>query len=112
MKTQEIWPSSDHDTLIEIRTLVSELKHDIKELQDGTHLRLLDHDKRIRTVEDLVIRTQPEQRIVRYDKVVHEWSDFQTRLKVYIGLLIALGGIVGAVASQLLRYWLDTHGGK
>ncbi len=108
----EPWPTSDHDTLIEIRTLVSELKHDINHLREGTHAQLIEHDKRIRTLEDLMVRVQPLDRIVQSDRVFKEWDDFRTRLKVYVGLTIAFGGILGALVNQLLRIWIETNLGK
>jgi len=110
--TQEHWPNSDHDTLIEIRTLVSELKHDINHLREGTHVQLIEHDKRIRVVEDLITRVQPIERIVRGDRMLREWDEFKTRFKIYVGLIIAIGGILGAVLNQVLRIWLETHIGK
>jgi hypothetical protein len=110
--TQETWPSSDHDTLIEIRTLVSELKHDINHLRDGTHSQLIEHDKRIRAVEDLMVRIQPLERIAKSDRVYKEWDDFRSRLKVYVGLVVFFAGILGAVMSQVIRIWLETNLGK
>lgn len=110
--TQEPWPSADHDTLIEIRTLVSELKHDITQLREVTHLQLIDHDKRIRSLEDLVVRFQPVERVAQSDRVFREWEDFKTRLKVYVGLTITVGGLLGVIINQLVRIWLESHIGK
>jgi hypothetical protein len=109
---QEPWPTTDHDTLIEIRTLVSELKHDINRLRDGTHSQLIEHDKRIRAVEDLMVRIQPLELIAKSDRVYKEWDDFRSRLKVYVSLVIFIAGILGAALSQVIRIWLETNLGK
>ena len=98
--------SSDHDTLIEIRTLVAELKHDINQLREGTHIQLIEHDKRIRTLEDQNTRLQPDEKVKKYDKVAEEWGDFKTRLKVYIALVTLFGGVVGAIITQIIREYI------
>ena len=82
-------PQSDHDTLIEIRTLVGELKKEVQEMKNGTHAQLIEHERRIRLLEDLAIR-----------------------MKVYIGVAIGLGGLLGTILNQLLRVWLESHIGK
>lgn len=103
---QEPWISSDHDTLIEIRTLVSELKHDITQLREGTHIQLIEHDKRIRTLEDQTLRLQPDEKIKKYDKLAEEWSDFKTRFKVYIALSSFFAGVVATLFTTLIRVYL------
>ncbi len=105
-------PQSDHDTLIEIRTLVGELKKEVRELKDGTHSQLNEHEGRIRALEDAAIRIQPDRRMARYDKTVTEWDEFKTRLKIYIGLIVSLAGFLGALLNQVLRIWLESHIGK
>jgi hypothetical protein len=104
---QEHWVNSDHDTLIEIRTLVSELKHDISQLREGTHIQLIEHDKRIRTLEDQSTRNQPDEKIKKYDKVADEWNDFRTRLKVYIVLSSFFAGLIATALTTLLRIYLE-----
>ena len=98
--------SSDHDTLIEIRTLVAELKHDINQLREETHAQLIEHDKRIRALEDQTTRIQPDEKIKKYDKIAEEWTDFKTRLKVYIAFVTIFGGIVGAIITQIIREYI------
>lgn len=103
---QEPWISSDHDTLIEIRTLVSELKHDVNQLREGTHIQLIEHDKRIRALEDQSTRIQPDEKIKKYDKVADEWADFRTRLRVYIAISSFFAGLIATVLTTLLRVYL------
>lgn len=88
------WINSDHDTLIEIRTLVGELKGEIKELKDGTHMQLHDHDRRIREIEETGIRQQIDERVKKYDNVAFEWIDFKSKLKVYLTMATAAGGFI------------------
>jgi len=42
---------SDHDLLIELRVVSSEIRKDIKDLKDGTHDMLTDHELRLRVLE-------------------------------------------------------------
>ena len=68
---------------------MGELKKEVQEMKNGTHAQLIEHERRIRLLEDLAIR-----------------------MKVYIGVAIGLGGLLGTILNQLLRVWLESHIGK
>jgi hypothetical protein len=42
---------TDHDLLIELRTEMRGMRIDIKNIADGTSLKMADHETRIRTLE-------------------------------------------------------------
>lgn len=44
-------PISDHDLLIQLGEQIKQVRHDIKELSDGTATKVSDHESRIRRVE-------------------------------------------------------------
>lgn len=103
---REGWTNSDHDTLIEIRTLVGELKSEIKDLKDGTHLQLADHDRRIRGIEETAIRQQIDERVKKYDKTVFEWSDFKSKVKVYLTMATAAGGFLAWLLNLIFSEFI------
>ena len=47
----------DHDLLIELKTRMEALKDDIKDLKDGTNVRIEDHEVRITSLENARTRT-------------------------------------------------------
>lgn len=59
----------DHDTLIEVKTMVGNLSTDVKIMGDGINARLIDHEARIRKIEETIISTQPEKNIIRINGI-------------------------------------------
>jgi tetrahydromethanopterin S-methyltransferase subunit G len=67
---------TDHDLLIELRVVSSEIRRDIRELKDGTHQKLDDHEARLRVLEG------------ESDK----WIGKQSMLGAVVGILAGLIG--------------------
>lgn len=51
VKVSSVRTSDDHDLLIRIDSQVKDLKEDIKDLKDGTSIKIADHEKRIGCLE-------------------------------------------------------------
>lgn len=43
---------TDHDLLIELRVLLTEMRRDMRDMKDGIGTTLADHEKRLRALED------------------------------------------------------------
>ena len=43
--------TTDHDLLIQLHEQIKQVRVDIKELSDGTSVRVLDHEQRLRRLE-------------------------------------------------------------
>jgi hypothetical protein len=43
---------TDHDLLIELRILLIEMRRDMRDMKEGTTATLVEHEKRIRSLED------------------------------------------------------------
>ncbi|HLH93535.1 MAG TPA: hypothetical protein VKW08_00310 [Xanthobacteraceae bacterium] len=75
---------TDHDLLIELRVLITEMRRDMREMKDGTSTTLGDHEKRIRSLEET--RTAEQGRTG-----VFSW------LGTFIYGILALGaGLIGS----------------
>lgn len=65
---------SDHDLLIELRVIITEMRRDMKEMKDGVALTLTDHEQRLRALE----------------KAGERWFGKQTAIAGFLGAVIAL----------------------
>ena len=65
---------TDHDLLIELRTRMEDIKNDIKDLKDGTNVKLASH----------------EDRIVKLEKSNSKYFITMTLYSVAVGTMIAL----------------------
>jgi hypothetical protein len=86
--------SSDHDLLITLNTKVDNLAADMKVLGDGISQRVADHEGRIRTIEDVHNRVNPEGSVRRLDKL-------EKKVDAYVLVASVAGGIISFVITQL-----------
>lgn len=93
---------TDHDTLIRVEAKVDALIADVKEMKDGTNLKLIDHEGRLKSLEKIVDETNPEVRVKQVDELVQWKHDFSLTYKVIITIASVIGAMVGFVASLLL----------
>ena len=94
---------TDHDTLIRIETLLATLSEDVKRLSAGTNSTLLEHERRIRNIEDLIIRLQPDTKVAQYD-ATNAWVDnFKAKLAVYVAILAVVVGIITTAVAEYIK---------
>jgi len=55
--TKEMAGSPDHDLLIELKTRMEALRDDIKDLKDGTTVKIADHEVRLFSLENSKTKT-------------------------------------------------------
>lgn len=101
---------SDHDTLIALNanfeTFVSRYTIDIKELKDGTNSRLIDAETRLRFIEKVHERVDPEKTFTRLEIVETELMDFKRYWKaaqIIIGAITFGIGFIFSIIVSLLK---------
>ena len=97
---------TDHDLLVEhsvvLRDGFARLDLRMKELGDGTASKLLDHDIRIRKIEDLILSINPVERIKTGDAMMSWVNDFRSRWRVYV----AISSIVISILVTILTTFI------
>lgn len=74
---------------------------DLKEIKDGTQVRLAEHDVRIRTLEKLANDYKPEP-LAGMIKAHEQWiHDFRLTWKFVLGVSIAISTIIGFVLGTV-----------
>lgn len=104
---QEQTQQSDHDLLIELKQIVVTLRDDVRTNAEDVKRVLNNHEQRIRTGEDLVMRINPEERIKRYDKVADEWDNFKVSWKIWLTIAGAVFTFVAAIIGRLINGFID-----
>lgn len=89
----------DHTTLIRLEAKVDSLILDVKEVKDGTTIKLADHETRIRTIEKTHEEINPIQVTKDFKDVQQQVHDFQTIWKFAITVAGTIGGIIGFILS-------------
>ncbi len=93
--TQEEWARSDHDLLIELRTVLEILRRDVQ----GLGQTIANVDERMRQLERITARYSLD----RYEQMLSEWHEFKARLRVYG----ALGAMAMTLSASVLSHLLD-----
>jgi hypothetical protein len=90
----------DHDTLIRLETIVTQISSDIKELKDGISDKLADHEIRIKTCEKILdehaTEDLPGKTLANYAWI----HDFNTRWQ----LIVTLAGFIGGMIALAVPY--------
>lgn len=92
------WPSSDHDILIQVRTLVEVLREDLRAMQASLNSLQSSLGDRVAALEQHAVRYPLD----RYEQVAQEWAEFRARLRVYATLLALASTIAASVLSRLI----------
>lgn len=92
------WPTTDHDILIQVRTLVEVLREDVRALQQSVNSVQSSLGDRLTALEQQSVRYPAE----RYEQVAQEWQDFRARLRVYAALMGLATTVAASVLSRLL----------
>lgn len=93
---------TDHDLLIEHSVLLREIKTEIQEMRDGNAAKLVDHESRIRKIEDLILSINLLERIKKGDELLGWLVDFRTRWKVYATIFGLVIGVVTSILTTLI----------
>lgn len=98
---------SDHDLLIELKVLVKNLREEISRHNDNVVTMMNNHDGRLRKIEDLIIKTDPENKILRYDRVAEEWDNFKVSWKIWVTVAGGILTFVAAIVSRWVNAFID-----
>ena len=96
---------SDHDLLITLNTKVDALTLAVKELRDGTSLKIAEQESRIRKIEELIDQTNPAQSYKDFLVLKQEVHDFKVTAGVWRFIAGSIGAIVFYVLTQL-PHWI------
>jgi hypothetical protein len=104
MGKNDAWTKEDHDTLIEIKTIVGVLRTDL-----GNHLvsmiaEIAKLDARIKPIEDRNMRVNADVLVQKYDGMYDEWNRHKERLNVQRGYVLAAATISSIIFTQGIRY--------
>ena len=84
---------TDHDLLIELRVLMTEIRRDMRDMKDATSSTLADHEKRLREMEGKI----PE-------KLEERLRTLEAQQNSWLGKQSIIGGGVGLAASLIGSY--------
>lgn len=97
--------TTDHDLLIKLDTnfqsFLKQYHIDMKELKDGTAIKLADHEARIRSIEQLRDSINPQQMVARLDDVVQWKRDFVIRWRTTLWIVGASSSLVTFILTVL-----------
>lgn len=95
----------DHDILITLVETVknnqtalldkiSGVKADVAEIKNNVNVQIANHELRIKSIEDLHTRVNPEVELKKLNEV-YQWShDFRITWKFILGVSVALSSII------------------
>lgn len=109
--SQHAWSKNDHDVLIEVRTILvtslNEMRNEMRDLRRANETQNLEHDNRLRKLEDMALQLDPIKKHEKYDDVVTWTEEFRARWKVYAtiagGIIAFVSTIVSAAIVNSLR---------
>lgn len=88
--------TTDHDLLIELRTEMQNVRNDIKELKDGTAMRIqtLEKDKADRYVVEQLQKVVNEDQELRIRKLEDSRSTYFTSMIIYNAVGVVMIGLI------------------
>lgn len=92
----------DHDTLVRVETKLDNLVSDMKDMKDGIRAQLADHEARIKVSEQRHSRIDIDSLVT---KVSTLWDERNSN-RGYIAAWSSVGGILAALAFELLRFYV------
>lgn len=87
---------TDHDLLIELRVLLTEMRRDMREMKDGNTAILTDHEVRIRKLENDRV---PEDLVKRVQTLEAQSNSWLGKQSVISGGLGIIAGLIGSLIS-------------
>src|SRR3990167_5026206 len=91
-RQNELQAIQDHDLLIRLEAKVDGVISDIKEIKDGTSMKIAEHETRIRQLEETNKEVRPITMRKEMDEVYQWKPDFQLTYRVIVGIASAVGG--------------------
>jgi len=96
---------SDHDTLIRLESKVDSMVNDIKDLKDGTQLRLLDLEARVRIIEKTHDEVRPKEAVEKLD-ILWTWrNEIMANWKFILAGLGVFAGVLGFLLNAASTYF-------
>lgn len=92
----------DHDTLVRLEVIVTGIAEDVKELKNGTTMKLADHEQRIKAMEAVHESVKPEETYKEFVLLKGEVRDFFVTAKTARTFIGILTGLIGALGMYLL----------
>lgn len=108
LSAQDSLQRSDHDALVRVEAKLDNLATDVKLMGDGMQQKLVDHESRIRKVEDVLTQADPINNTKLLFAVRDQIRDFKTSANAWRIAAGMMGGLVMFVLTQLpniLRLW-------
>lgn len=112
----------DHDILITLVETVknnhvamldkiAQLKQDVSEIKDNVNLQITNHELRIKALEEVHNKVNPEVELKKLNDV-YQWShDFRITWKFILGVAIAVSSIISFFLGTILDVF-QLFGGK
>jgi len=98
-------PNNDHDLLIRLEAKLDQVILDVKDLKDGTSMKIANLEVRLNEVEGCHKQIDPLNAVVRL-RAVEDWvTEQKINIKWLITIASAVGGMAGFIISQLGK-WL------
>lgn len=98
-------PNNDHDLLIRLEAKLDQVILDVKDLKDGTSMKIANLEIRMNEIEDCHKQIDPIGASGRL-KVVEDWvTEQKINIKWLITIASFIGGIAGYIISQVGK-WL------
>lgn len=94
----------DHDTLIEVKAMLGGLITDVKEMKDGIHVSIADHETRLRIIEKVHEAVQPEESNKQLHDVIQWQRDLQRDLQRSRRLIAAVAAGIGSFVGVAFQY--------
>jgi hypothetical protein len=103
----------DHDILITLVETVknnhtalldkiSGVKSDVGEIKDNVNIQIANHELRLKSIEELHTRVNPEVELKKLNEV-YQWShDFRITWKFILGVAITVSSIISFVLGTIL----------
>ena len=108
LSAQDSLQRADHDALVRVEAKLDNLATDVKLMGDGMQQKLVDHESRIRKIEDVVTQADPINNIKLLYGMRDQIRDFKTSAGAWRVAAGMIGGFIMFMLTQLpgiLRSW-------
>lgn len=103
MITNEELQRKDHDTLVRLETKMDQVIGDIKEMKDGTSKTLAALDERVKMLEAVKDKMQPDV-VLRHVEDLVQWKrEFNTVWRAMVTISATVSGIIGFTLATVLQ---------
>ena len=98
-------PNNDHDLLIRLEAKLDQVILDVKDLKDGTTMKIANLELRVNELEDCHKQIDPPKMSTRLNSLEDWVMEQKINIKWLITIASFIGGIAGYIISQVGK-WL------